>query len=401
MTEGNVIDYDWILHDIEEMARKFAIRRVAFDPWNASWMAQKLTNLGLEAVEARQGFVSMSAPMKELEKLVISRKLAHGGNAVAGWMASNVVASQDAAGNLKPARNSTAVKGIVESLENYRRLRVIAKMLETGHRVLNSDSVDVDKLHDDLADHLSKARKGSSDVEEMIHMGKGNNSNKIVKQILDGEAVTLIPTGFEGFDSINGGLPLGGVLLLTAPTGRGKTAIALQLAQNMSDRGADTAFVEMEMDHAALMTRRLANVAGISMHKLMEAKKKLGLEEKEKAAAAHIERNRLLKKRGVRETFWVPGGDVTMNEVLRTLRPYGHQVIIIDYQATSVGENLGFTNGRTHFAPLIFIVHTCKQTNVVNDDYLVPVRAQGTQYLIHRDVAAGNPKGFTHTTFLE
>ena len=28
MTEGNVIDYDWILHDIEEMAQKFAIRRV-------------------------------------------------------------------------------------------------------------------------------------------------------------------------------------------------------------------------------------------------------------------------------------------------------------------------------------------------------------------------------------
>ena len=115
MTEGNVIDYDWILHDIEEMTQKFVIRRVAFDPWNASWMAQKLTNLGLETVEARQGFVSMTAPMKELEKLVISRKLAHGGNPVAAWMASNVVASQDAAGNLKPdrARSIEKIDGIV------------------------------------------------------------------------------------------------------------------------------------------------------------------------------------------------------------------------------------------------------------------------------------------------
>ena len=78
-------------------------------------MAQKLGNLGLEAVEARQGFVSMSAPMKELEKLVISRKLAHGGNPVAAWMASNVVASQDAAGNLKPdrARSIEKIDGIV------------------------------------------------------------------------------------------------------------------------------------------------------------------------------------------------------------------------------------------------------------------------------------------------
>jgi hypothetical protein len=46
----------------------------------------------------------MAAPTRELEKLIVSRKLAHGGNPVTRWMASNVAAAQDPAGNLKPQR---------------------------------------------------------------------------------------------------------------------------------------------------------------------------------------------------------------------------------------------------------------------------------------------------------
>ena len=55
-------------------------------------------------VEFRQGFRSMAAPTRELEKLIVSRKLAHGGNPVTRWMAANVAVAQDPAGNLKPAK---------------------------------------------------------------------------------------------------------------------------------------------------------------------------------------------------------------------------------------------------------------------------------------------------------
>ena len=37
-------------------------------------------------VEFRQGFRSMAAPTRRLEKLIVSRKLAHGGNPVTRWM---------------------------------------------------------------------------------------------------------------------------------------------------------------------------------------------------------------------------------------------------------------------------------------------------------------------------
>jgi phage terminase large subunit-like protein len=70
---------------------------------------------GLVCVEFGQGFASMSPPMKELERLVMSHKLAHGNNPVMNWMADNVVANLDAAGNIKPDKEKSREKidGIV------------------------------------------------------------------------------------------------------------------------------------------------------------------------------------------------------------------------------------------------------------------------------------------------
>ena len=60
----------------------------------------------------------MSPPMKELERLVISHQIAHGNNPVLNWMADNVVASMDAAGNIKPdkERSREKIDGIVALL---------------------------------------------------------------------------------------------------------------------------------------------------------------------------------------------------------------------------------------------------------------------------------------------
>jgi phage terminase large subunit-like protein len=58
---------------------------------------------------------SSPALTRELEKLIVSRKLTHGGNPVTRWMASNVAVAQDPAGNLKPAKDKSTerIDGIV------------------------------------------------------------------------------------------------------------------------------------------------------------------------------------------------------------------------------------------------------------------------------------------------
>ena len=57
-------------------------------------------------VQFGRGFASMSAPMKELEKLILGHQLAHGNNPVLYWMADNLVAREDPAGNIKPEKES-------------------------------------------------------------------------------------------------------------------------------------------------------------------------------------------------------------------------------------------------------------------------------------------------------
>ncbi len=114
-TPGNVIDYDWILAQVDQDARAYNVREAAFDRWGATGVATQLAERGMEVVQFGQGYASMSGPMKELEKLVLGKRLAHGGHPVMAWMADNVVASQDAAGNVKPdkARSREKIDGIV------------------------------------------------------------------------------------------------------------------------------------------------------------------------------------------------------------------------------------------------------------------------------------------------
>lgn len=69
-------------------------------------------------VQFGQGFASMSAPTRELARLIAARALVHDGNPVFRWNAGNVVVESDAAGNLKPskAKSREKIDGIVALL---------------------------------------------------------------------------------------------------------------------------------------------------------------------------------------------------------------------------------------------------------------------------------------------
>jgi phage terminase large subunit-like protein len=114
-TPGNVVDYGAIEQRILADAALFQVREIAYDPWNATHLALRLQDEGAVMVEFRQGFRSMAAPTRELEKLIVSRRLAHGGTPVTRWMAANVAVAQDPAGNLKPAKDKSTerIDGVV------------------------------------------------------------------------------------------------------------------------------------------------------------------------------------------------------------------------------------------------------------------------------------------------
>ena len=114
-TEGNVVHYDHIEHEIEQLGLRFNIREIAYDRWGAVQMSQNLEDVGFTVVPFGQGFKDMSPPSKELMKLALEGKLAHGGHPVLAWMADNITVRQDPAGNIKPDKQKSTEKidGIV------------------------------------------------------------------------------------------------------------------------------------------------------------------------------------------------------------------------------------------------------------------------------------------------
>ena len=107
---GSVIDYRPILEKIDDLARRYDLKAIAFDRWGATRVVNDLTERGMVVLEFGQGFASMSPPSKELEKLILERKIAFPDNPVLKWCLGNVIAEVDAAGNIKPSKKKSAEK---------------------------------------------------------------------------------------------------------------------------------------------------------------------------------------------------------------------------------------------------------------------------------------------------
>jgi phage terminase large subunit-like protein len=115
VTPGNVIDFSWIEADLLDMASRFAIQAVAFDPFQATQLSTRMLAEGLPMIEVRPTVLNFSEPMKILEARVLQKKLAHDGDPVLTWMASNVVAHLDVKDNIYPRkeRPENKIDGIV------------------------------------------------------------------------------------------------------------------------------------------------------------------------------------------------------------------------------------------------------------------------------------------------
>ena len=109
-TEGNVVHYGFIESFIEELGEKYNIREIAYDRWGAVQMSQNLEGMGFTVVPFGQGFKDMSPPTKELMKLVLEKRVAHGGHPVLRWMMDNVFVRKDPAGNIKPDKEKSTEK---------------------------------------------------------------------------------------------------------------------------------------------------------------------------------------------------------------------------------------------------------------------------------------------------
>lgn len=127
-TPGNVIDFEFIEKVAERASHAYRIREVAYDPFNAAYIAQRLQDkYRLRVVPISQTFAKMSPPTKELLTLVASARIRHGGHPVLRWNADNLVVREDASGYIRPDRERSTEKidGIVALIMGLGRAALV------------------------------------------------------------------------------------------------------------------------------------------------------------------------------------------------------------------------------------------------------------------------------------
>lgn len=120
-TPGKSIEYQFIAHHLRELFDRCHVRALAFDRYNMRFLKPWLERVGFTEeelerfVEFGQGFVSMSPALRELESMLLNRKMRHGNHPVLSMCANNATVVQDAAENRKfvKAKASGRIDGMV------------------------------------------------------------------------------------------------------------------------------------------------------------------------------------------------------------------------------------------------------------------------------------------------
>ena len=87
-------------------------------------------------------------------------------------------------------------------------------------------------------------------------------------QASDGMRSTGVATGFTDLDEVTGGFQPGDMIIIAGRPSMGKTALALNIAENMAVRGDAVGVFSLEMSKHQLVERLLSSRSGIDLHRL-------------------------------------------------------------------------------------------------------------------------------------
>src|SRR5262252_7424178 len=113
-----------------------------------------------------------------------------------------------------------------------------------------------------LAEHRVKA--GLLPIKDIVR----DNFDRLEKIFREGKSITGISTGYGELDKLLSGLQPSELIILAARPSQGKTALALNLAENIAIRGGlPVAVFSLEMSKESLLQRLVASVAQVGAHK--------------------------------------------------------------------------------------------------------------------------------------
>lgn len=166
--------------------------------------------------------------------------------------------------------SSVNIKNYAKIVEEKSLLRKLIKVSQDISQISYEGSERIDVIMD-------KAEKGIFDImqnrntEEFSHIRDVTVSSfeKIEEIYKSKGKLTGVPTGFIDFDTKTAGLQKSDLILLAARPSMGKTAFALNIAQNAAIRGkVPTAMFSLEMSKEQLVNRMICSEAMMDAQKL-------------------------------------------------------------------------------------------------------------------------------------
>jgi replicative DNA helicase len=164
----------------------------------------------------------------------------------------------------------------VSNVEHYARIvkekAMLRNLIHTTHNIQQrafEGEDGADMILDNAESSIfllaeDRVKAGLIPVKDIVR----DNFERLEKIFKEGKSITGIPTGYLELDKLTSGLQPSELLILAARPSQGKTALALNLAENIAIRaGQPVAIFSLEMSKESLLQRLVASVAQIDAHK--------------------------------------------------------------------------------------------------------------------------------------
>ncbi len=106
LCQGNKVDYADVTAWFIRMLQEYGIRPlwIGYDPWNSQYWIQEMKDTGFDMEEVRQGYKTLSQPMKELEADLRAHAVNYNNNPILKWCLTNTSVKRDENDNIRPVK---------------------------------------------------------------------------------------------------------------------------------------------------------------------------------------------------------------------------------------------------------------------------------------------------------
>lgn len=177
------------------------------------------------------------------------------------------------------------VEEYIPIVKDYSIRRSVAELTSRVNTRAN-DGGDPRELLAELADGTSKLERDGTNKALLSPVELASRWIDHRMRVESGTSSAFVSTGYRDYDIIlGGGLIAGGMHVLAARPGMGKTTFALNIADRVAKGGGPVLFVSLEMDDEQISAKRVARETGIPGNRVLMGK--LSDEENKKMADAN------------------------------------------------------------------------------------------------------------------